>query len=167
MVTPASDAKPTFWCSASPRLKMLGISSDEMSMRSTPTPCRMKLTLTDRKLEKEYTKRFIAYLRGDSNEVETRDLLAGQQTIFWTAGPAGGYLVPIDYEAQTFEALAQTDPIFDEDVTHFMMEKTPVLQPKQLQGYDLSSISASLIGETVQQTAGVVPTVAGRVFAAI
>ena len=46
------------------------------------------------------------------------------------------------------------------------MSPTPVLRPEVLTGYDLSTVSATLIGETSQQTAGTVPTVNGRVLRA-
>jgi HK97 family phage major capsid protein len=41
------------------------------------------------------------------------------------------------------------------------MTDGPFLQPQQVSGYDLSTVSGQLVGETAQQTAQVIPTVAG------
>jgi HK97 family phage major capsid protein len=91
-------------------------------------------------------------------------LQAGSQTISYTQGAAGGFLIPLDYEKIVFAALAQTDPLFSPGVCRFTMADTPTLQPQQISGWDLSSITASQINETSQQTAGNVPNVLGRVL---
>jgi HK97 family phage major capsid protein len=116
-----------------------------------------------------YKRAFHRYLYSGEKHMsdsERRDLEVGTQTISWTQGAAGGYLVPLDYERTVFTALAQTDPVVSSSVTGFTTTDSPSLQPQILQGWDLSSIEATQIGETVQQTAGSFPTVNGRVLAA-
>jgi HK97 family phage major capsid protein len=114
--------------------------------------------------EHEHRSKFSDYLRGKLDEKEFRDFLAGTQSITTTQGAIGGFLVPIFYDATLREAMAQVDPILDSDVTSFMMTPAATLQPSQVSGWDLSSITAELIGESVQQTAQPIPTVAGGVL---
>jgi HK97 family phage major capsid protein len=140
-------------------IRQVGLSSSEMRLRYANA-------LSDslnKPNEVVYEKRFLAFITGGP-EPETRDLLAGTQTISATTGPEGGYSVPVQFEGQVFEAMREVDPVLNPDVTDFTVEKTPTLQPKQLSGYDLSTIEAALIGETVQQTDGTFPTVSGRVL---
>jgi HK97 family phage major capsid protein len=142
-------------------IRTIGISSDEM--RAKYGTALVESINPKQLTEERYRKAFHSYLM-HGNERELRDLIVGTQSISWTAGPQGGFTVPIETEKQIFEALAQTDPLLDESVCHFTMENTPTLQPKFIRGFDLSTITASLVGETVQQTASAFPTVAGRLL---
>ena len=49
-------------------------------------------------------------------------------------------------------------------MTNFTVSPTTTLRPQQLSGYDLSTIEAVLIEDGTQQTAGVIPTVAGELL---
>jgi HK97 family phage major capsid protein len=117
--------------------------------------------------EKRYEEAFARYLlRPGINDRELRDITVGQQTITWTTGPQGGFTIPIKYEAQTREAMAAFDPLLDPDVTDFSMENSLTLQPSVIQGFDLSTVQASLVSEITQQTAQSFPAVAGGVLRA-
>jgi len=94
---------------------------------------------------------------------ETRDLLVGQTTDTWTAGPQGGYLVDFDFEKMVWTAANQIDPLLSDKVCSFEIERGK-WGPKQLSGYDISSVVASQIGEAQQVTAGVFPSVLGKVL---
>lgn len=100
----------------------------------------------------EYRRRFDRYLANKADEVEMRDLQVGTQTVTWTNGLAGGYLVPFAYDETMRNAMAQVDPILDDSITDFSMTDGPYLQPGQVQGYDESWVEAQLIGEAAQQS---------------
>jgi len=114
--------------------------------------------------DERYKRAFNRYIfRGENHltESERRDLEAGQQTITYTQGVGGGYLVPMLYETKLFTAMAQTDELLSSDICNFTVAPTAALQLKTLSGYDLSAIEAVQVGETIQQTAGVFPNVLG------
>jgi HK97 family phage major capsid protein len=112
----------------------------------------------------EHRAKFDAYLAGQIQEREMRDFLAGTQSITYTQGAAGGYTVPLLYDETLRFALAQVDPILDEKVTSFSMATGATLQSEQISGYDLSSVSAQIVGESVQQNPQSIPPVLGAVL---
>jgi len=114
--------------------------------------------------EAEYRAHFDHYVAGRKDEKEFRDFLAGTQSITYTQGAAGGFAVPFAYDATLREAMAQTDPVLSDDVTSFSMTPTPRLLPEQISGFDLSTINAQLIGESIQQNPETIPTVLGGVL---
>ncbi len=144
-------------------IKTVGLSTDEVRAEYALGLVESLIPGKEQR-DAEYLRRFHAYIKGDTKQIETRDLEAGTQSITYTAGTSGGYLVPFTYGADVWTALAQTDPVLNSNVSNFTTTPTPTLLPKQISGYDLSTISASLIGEGVQQLAGGIPTVNGRVL---
>src|SRR5208337_5179491 len=76
------------------------------------------------------------------------------------------YLVPFAYDPTVREAISQVDPVLDPSVTDFSMTDGPFLQPEQISGYDLSTISAVLVAEAAQQTAQTIPVVLGATLRA-
>lgn len=60
--------------------------------------------------------------------------------------------------------MSQVDPVMDPSVVGFTMTPGATLQPIQIPGYDLSTITGALIGETVQQTPQLIPTVSDGVL---
>ena len=143
-------------------IRQQGISSDEVRVKYAGALAEeLGLSRDNSKEAAEYRTRFDRYVAGREDHIELRDFLAGQQTLSYTEGIQGGYMVPFAYDSDVREAMAQTDRILSEDVTDFTMTAGPFLQPQQVSGYDLSTIAAALVGETVQQTAQVIPTVAG------
>jgi HK97 family phage major capsid protein len=113
-----------------------------------------------------YKRAFEYFVKnGDSDHStpEYRDLVAGQQSIVSvTQGVAGGYLVPVTTELEVLYAMKNIDPLLDSAVCDFKISDTPTFRPTVLAGYDLSSISASLIGEAVQQGVGQFPNVLAK-----
>lgn len=145
-------------------IRQIGISSDEIRAKYT---CALTESLTSKKpiQNAEYRAKFDHYISGRVSDEEFRDFLAaGTQTISWTAGATGGFLVPTSYDEVLREAMAQTDPVLDETVTSFSMTDGPFLQPEQVSGYDLSTAEAQLIGESAQQNPQVIPPVLGSVL---
>lgn len=140
-------------------IREIGLSSDEVralyaeSLSDSLAPQKMN--------DKEYRSRFDHYLAGKTTEKELRDWTAGQETITWTQGAAGGFIVPQDYDDTLRQTNAQIDPVLNPNVTSLSMTSGPFLQPARISGYDLSSITASLVGEGVQQTQAAVPPVLG------
>jgi HK97 family phage major capsid protein len=146
-------------------IKQVGLSSDEVRAKYADA-LHESVSPKHKSNDAEYRNLFDRYLAGriGADAVEFRDFFAGQQSISYTTGPQGGYTVPFAYDATVREGMAQVDEILSPDVTDFTMTDGPFLQPSQVSGYDLSTISAQLIGESVQQTAQVIPTVAGAVL---
>lgn len=99
---------------------------------------------------------FKAFLSGRP-EAEIRGMLAGAQTISWTEGASGGYLVPADFGKKVWEAMAWYDPLFYPELVDLDVEDDFSLQPQIMPGWDLSSFTAAKISETVQQTEQTAP----------
>jgi HK97 family phage major capsid protein len=144
-------------------IKQIGISSDETRVRYAHALSE-ELNPTKSDFESRYKQAFLKYITAPKStcETELRDLLSGTQSILYTAGPAAGFTVPMQTEKEIFEAIAQTDSLLSEDVCSFSVENSPTLQPKQLTGYDLSTVSAQQILESNQQLPQSFPAVAGR-----
>jgi len=93
--------------------------------------------------EEKRMKAFHRYMLAgeDGLTAEMRnDLTAGQQTVTWTAGPQGGYTVPITTESQIRAAMAAIDPLLSESVTDFQLSDN--LNPTTISSYDLSTVTA-------------------------
>ena len=143
-------------------LRQIGLSTKEIKEQYSDA---LIADVDTRPADQEYRYRFDRYVAGRLIDQEMRDFLSGTQSIFYTSGPSGGYMVPMSYDSTLREAMAQVDPVLDEKVCSFTMTPTPSLQPQQISGYDLSSIAAQNISEGSQQTGQVIPSVAGAVLA--
>jgi len=142
-------------------LRQVGLSSDEIRAEYADALVESVGLKRSPGEHPEYRAKFAAYLSGRIDDREMRDFLAGTQSIAYTQGVGGGYFVPTMYDAALRIAMAQVDPVLDESVTDFSMNDGPNFQPTQVNGYDLSTITAQLIGETVQQNPQPIPTVLG------
>lgn len=146
-------------------IERIGISSDEArALYAEALNESLGVKKPSGKEHPEYRSHFDRYLAGNIHEQEFRDFLSGTQTLSYTTGAQGGYTVPFAHDATLREAMAQIDPVLSADVTDFSMTDGPTLQPEQVSGFDLSTITAALIGETVQQNPQVIPTVLGKVL---
>jgi HK97 family phage major capsid protein len=98
---------------------------------------------------------------------ETRDMVAGTQGVgTYSDGADGGYLVPQEMYAMLINAIAQADPLFDENVVRLITEPglTPLrARPIKISGWDTSSASAVQVTEAAPEAA-VTPTVGGGVL---
>jgi len=142
-------------------IKSTGLSSDEARARYASA-------LNDRlnpnsEAEHRYSQAFKNYLRTGA-EREFRDIVAGSQSITYTQGAVGGYFVPIEFDSLVRESMAQVTPLCDSDVCDFSMSPTIPFRPGQLSGYDLSSVVASVVSESGQQTATAFPNAYGSVL---
>jgi HK97 family phage major capsid protein len=74
-----------------------------------------------------------------------------------TATGSGGALIPADFQRELFKGIAQYSDLMNEaNVTLIRDENN---RPLSVPGFDLSSISCSIIAQNAQQTAGNTPTV--------
>lgn len=107
----------------------------------------------ERKFWRALEQRDVAALR------EIRTMEAGTQSITYSQGGPGGYLVPQDFEEDIIFGMAQVDPLLDKKVVN--LTKTKGARPLVVPGWDLSTIAASLVAEGAQQNDGSVPAVSG------
>lgn len=107
-------------------------------------------------------KFFSAMIRGEQPAVEQRgtDMLAGSQSIAYTQGNVGGFLVPQEFHDEVVLGLSQNDPFLNGDVVTLIESDTYALRPYPIPGWDLSGFTAVQIAEGAQQNPGTVPTVA-------
>lgn len=109
----------------------------------------------------DFTRRWMsAFLKGLEVPGESRgnDVLAGKETITYGQGPAGGYLVPTEFNQALVLGLAQWDPLLDEDVVTLIASDDYSLRPMNVPGWDLSTYAAQRVGEATQQNPQAVPT---------
>ncbi len=90
-------------------------------------------------------------------EIRATDMEAGTQTLAYTEGSLGGYLVPQDFEQDIIFGMAQVDPLLDKKVVTLI--KTKGARPLTYPGWDLSTLAATRLAEGTQQNPGVVPAV--------
>ncbi|HVA17671.1 MAG TPA: phage major capsid protein [Candidatus Dormibacteraeota bacterium] len=82
------------------------------------------------------------------SEVEKRANEAGQQSITYTQGPAGGYFVPFQFYQRLTETMKQYDQIFDDAYSNII--ETESGSPITLPILDDVSHASTLVGETIQ-----------------
>ena len=92
-------------------------------------------------------------------ELRATTLLAGTQTPIFSAGTAGGVLVPRAFAQKVAEGRAAIDPLFDENVVTLIQEPSFTLPPLTIPGWDLSTITAVKVAEAAQHNPDVVPAV--------
>ena len=85
----------------------------------------------------------------------------GTQTLSFTEGNLGGYLVPQEFHDQVIYGLANYDPLLDPDVVTLIESNTAALRPYTIPSWDLSAYTAVKVGESSQQAGQTPPTVAG------
>jgi HK97 family phage major capsid protein len=102
-----------------------------------------------------------AFFRALLSGTATRAMQEGQQTLAFTAGAEGGYIVPQEFHDEVILGMSQNDPLLDENVVTLIKSNTFALRPYSIPGWDLSTFKATKVAEGGQQTAGVAPTVSG------
>lgn len=115
----------------------------------------------------DFAKRWLmAFMRGQQLPVETRvtDMFAGTQSISYTEGGQGGYLVPQEIHDSIAVGLAQWDPLLDGDVVSLLPSDDFSLRPYTVPGWDLSTFAAAKINEGAQQNPQTVPTVSAALL---
>jgi HK97 family phage major capsid protein len=159
--TPRDIAKATELRKAYEAIQLRGTSTDEVRMLYAEGLLAETSPKSKEAVESRYRVLFDKYVAGIIQESELRGFLAGTEPITYTQLAGGGGTIPFSYDPTVFEAFEQTDQVLSASITGFVMTPTPTLQPQQVSGYDLSTISASLVGEAVQQVAGAIPAIAG------
>ncbi len=95
---------------------------------------------------------------------EVRQLQEGQQTLTYSAGAEGGYLVPQAFHDEVIHGMAQFDPLLNKDVVTLIESGDGSLKPYTIPGWDLSTFAATKVAENIQQVGGVPPTVSGTIL---
>ena len=111
------------------------------------------------------TKRWFRALITD-NEAEMRATVAqaGTQSITYTQGAPGGYLVPNEFHDALIIGMANVDPLLDENVVTLVKSPSATLRPFSVPGWDLSSFASTKVGESSQQSPQTVPTAVNKIF---
>ena len=108
------------------------------------------------------SKRFFSDLfRGAMETRTTPAFAAGSQSLTYSQGPEGGYLVPQEFHNEIVVGMAQFDPLLDENVVTVVPSKDGSLRPYTVPGIDLSTFTAVKVGETSQQNEQTEPEVTG------
>ena len=121
--------------------------------------------------ESRYAELFKRFMRGGAIheiEVEARDLAAGSQTITYTEGTEGGFLVPQSVYETLILGMSAVTPLLDETVV--TVKKSPdtaalpgspdagngiqSLRPIVVPAWDTTQVTAFRLGENVQNTKG-------------
>lgn len=111
------------------------------------------------------TKRWFRALITD-NQAELRSTVAqaGQQSITYTQGAPGGYLVPNEFHDTLILGMAQVDPLLDESVVTLVKSPSATLRPYSVPGWDLSTFTSVKVGESSQQSPQTVPTAVSKIL---
>jgi HK97 family phage major capsid protein len=93
--------------------------------------------------------------------IETRaGFVEGTQTISYTAGQEGGYLVPQEFAKESIDAMSLVDPLLDESVVTLVRSGNGSLRPYPVPGVDLSTYEADQVGETSDAAEQTPPAIA-------
>jgi HK97 family phage major capsid protein len=98
---------------------------------------------------------------------EVRDVTpmeAGTQSITYTAGSLGGYLVPQEFHDEVLFGMSQNDPLLDKNIVTLIESADGALRPYTIPGWDLSTFSAVKVNEGAQHPAQAPPTVSGTIL---
>jgi HK97 family phage major capsid protein len=148
-------------------IKQTGFSSDEIRQQIANEMGREigKAPVDfDNPEQRKHEQIFRGFLSGKPDgeleqELRATTLLAGSQTPIFSSGTAGGVLVPQAFAQKVAEGRAAIDPLFDENVVTLIQEPSFTLPPLHIPGWDLSTITAVKVSETVQHNADVIPAI--------
>jgi HK97 family phage major capsid protein len=151
-------------------IKQVGFSGDEIRQQLAneygreigAAPVEFSTATPEQRMHEQIFRGFLSGREDAELERELRTsttLLAGGQTPIFSAGTAGGALVPISFAQKVAEGRAAIDPLFDEDVVTLIQEPTFTLRPLSIPGWDLSTITATKVAETSTHALDVVPAI--------
>lgn len=103
---------------------------------------------------------FRSLFNGEVPEQRTTPFESGTQSITYTQGAEGGFLVPQEYFDQLILGMAQYDPLLDKNVVTLIESKNQSLRPITVPGWDLSTYAAVRISEGSQQNPQTTPAAA-------
>lgn len=108
----------------------------------------------------DFCKRwFKAFLNATELPVEDRTITdgkAGTQSIAWTQGPSGGYLVPVEFADQLFIGMALIDPLLNPAICTVVQRTTN--RPYVIPSWDLTTFKSLKKAEAATQTRKDFPT---------
>lgn len=108
---------------------------------------------------------FMSYQRDGSPEARTiTPLEAGQQTIAYTVGNEGGYLVPNEIADAVYLGMSKNDPLLNEDIVTLIKSPTFKLRPYSVPGWDLSSYGSQRVDENHDFVPPVPPATSGKIL---
>lgn len=141
-------------------LRELGVSTEEMQNELTLAH-HEKVgkdlgVVTSAEQQRMEARAFNRFLRGAS-AAEIRTMLAGAQTISYTEGASGGFVVPATFGKKVFEGLSQVDPLLEPGIVTLVDETGFALPPQILPAWDLSTFTAANILEGNQQNEQTAP----------
>lgn len=84
-------------------------------------------------------------------------LEAGSQSILYTSGTEGGYLVPQDFHDEVIFGMSQYDPLLNKDIVTLIESKDASLNPYTVPGWDMSTFAAVKVSENAQQLPNTTP----------
>jgi HK97 family phage major capsid protein len=107
---------------------------------------------------------FAGAFKAGRGEWRAADMQEGTQTIAYSQGLEGGYLVPNEFHTEVIHGMAQFDPLLNKDLVTLIESGDYSLKPYTIPGWDLSTFQAVKVGEVSQQIGQVPPTVAGTIL---
>lgn len=150
-------------------IRQTGYSSDEVRQKLANeigrelgrAPVEFDSTTPEQRMHEQIFRGFLSGKPDGELEQELRatTLLAGTQTPIFSSGTAGGVLVPQSFAEKVAEGRAAIDPLFDENVVTLIQEPSFTLPPLHIPGWDLSTITATKVSETVQHNPEVVAAI--------
>jgi len=137
--------------------------ANEMAREIGVRPTKFSTSSNEQRAHESLFKKF---LQGENVEREARatTFVGGTQSITYTEGPQGGFLVPTSFYEQAAEGMAATDPLLDPSVVTVIQEPDYQLRPLSLPGWDLSEVAAVKVGENVQEGAANIPTLSTKLL---
>lgn len=166
-VTRADAKRADILISKIAQIRHAGISSDEIRQRLANHYAKEIGTATvdfdnaspEQRAHETLFRHFLSGTGDEKLEAEVRanTFLAGKQTPIFSSGPEGGFLVPTQFCDKVAEGRALVDPLFDENVVTLVQEPSFKLPPLSIPGWDLSTIAAVKVAETVQHNPDVIP----------
>lgn len=143
-------------------IRDMGMSQDE-AHRALASEYGREIEQRD-EFAQAHERLFKRYLRGEHIEERDTTFIAGKQSILYTAGQNGGFLVPTKFYEQAAEGMAAIDPLLNPNVVTLIQEPDYSLRPLSLPGWDLSSVLAEIVSETGTYEQNAVPSITSKLM---
>jgi len=143
-------------------LRDMGMSTDEANRALVAEYGREIHPLSEE--QRVHEDLFRAYLRGEHIEERATTFIAGQQSILYTSGQNGGFLVPTSFRQEAAEGMAAIDPLLNPNVVTLIQEPDYSLRPTSLPGWDLSGVLAEIVSETGTYEQNSVPSITSKML---
>lgn len=152
-------------------IRATGVSTDERNETLANELAReIGAPHTDFSKRKSHAQKiYKRFLQGASEvelqkELRATTFVAGTQSLGYTQGTAGGFLVPSEYHKDIREGMSAADPLLDAEVVTLVQEENYALRPLSLPGWDLSTAAAVKVGEIAQHGGDAIPTLTTKLL---